>query len=755
MWREYCVLLVLTIYVAVAPSLADEWQNYDSPGWREVSYASLGPEGSIWTQGGATNVANLVRCRYLGGEVSWRHYGRYNSVVTPEFVNCIYADLNGVWTGTYEGLVLFSGYDTRTYTTDNSALADNSVRRICGDGEGGIWVATYRGLNRFNDGIWTTFTSGSTILPGELGYCVMDYDRNSGLLALTAGTSEHLGLYVYDGDEWYSWSSDDSELVVDLPQDLAFDHDGRLWIAFGEDGGLQSFDGVNWTQYTQENSGLPISSVSDIAVSPDGEIYVVCKSVCKFVNGRWVILPITTHSADPWFQGLVFDMEGALWVFSSEGHIRLHEGLKELHYPTTMGLIDASAHNRIVCSRFSDAVWIAGYGLCRFQGGSWDAWTQDNSALESTVIRDIEEAPDASIWVLNGYSLDRFDGREWTNFSRGIGYFHPDCHAQDLVIDDDYVVYVATSDGLLRFDWECWTKFPTPDGRGLDAIAVDKASGTLYAIGQLFKLHTFVNQEWQETTELDSQFYVCSLAVDRDGVVWGTADRLDPYYGAFSFDGETVQYYRSSNGGIRYGPVKQVAVDEDNVKWFAINSEELPGGGICSFDGTVWTTYTCQNSGLVQKWDDWTPAFLSVACDDNGNKWFGSRHFGVSRLSNIGMPDPLPSVQLFLNQPEYQVGDFMDVLLSETNLAGNSWDVNLLIAVMLPDGSLYYFPHWTTASIAFMFQQIRPGMKTEPEAFFGIEVGDWLPKGEYTWFAGLADQDGIVGHIASAQFQLQ
>ena len=337
MRRVHSVLLVVIICAAAAPSFADEWRNYDSPGWQNVWCASLGPDGSIWTQGGATDVANLVRCRYLGGEVSWRHFGRYNSVVTPEFVNCIYADFSGLWIGTYESLLLFSGYDTRTYTSDSSPLTDGSVRSICGDGEGGVWVATSSGLNHFNDGIWTTFTSESTVLPGELRNCVMDYDAASGLLALSAGTSEHLGLYIYNGDEWYSWSSDDSDLVAGSPEDLAFDHDGRLWIAFYEKG-IQSFDGFSWAHYTSDNSGLPAVTVSDIAISPDGEIYVVCKSVCKFLNGRWVILPITTRSADPSFDGLLFDAQGALWVFSNEGHIRLYQGVKTLHYPTTMGL---------------------------------------------------------------------------------------------------------------------------------------------------------------------------------------------------------------------------------------------------------------------------------------------------------------------------------------------------------------------------------------------------------------------------------
>lgn len=751
MLRPHIISLLLVACVFAGMSFADEWRNYDSPGWSQVWCASLGPDGSIWTQGGSTNVANLVRSRYLGGEMFWRHYGRYNSVVTPEFVNCIHADLSGLWIGTSGGLTLFSGYDTKTFTTENSPLVSNSIKSICTDGEGGIWVATRSGLSHLNGGLWETFTSESTILPGVLRNCVMDFDADSGLLGLAQGTEGSSSLYISDGDNWLSWSSDDSGLVAASPKDLAFDHNGRLWIAL-EENGIQSFDGASWVHYTDENSGLPMNNISDIAISPDGELYVVCKSVCKFVNGRWVILPISTHSQDPYFQRLLFDAEGALWVFSQEGYIRLKGGLRTLHYPTTLGLISAREHNRIVCSRFSDTVWVAGNGLCRFRGGSWNAWTTDNSALENATIQDIEEAPDGSVWVLNGGdSLDRFDERDWTNFSRGIGYFHSDCHAKDVLIDENYMVYVATADGLLRFDWQSWTKFPTPDA--LDAIAKDEASETLYAAAHK-NLYIFADEQWQQTIEITDQFYVCSLAVDHDGVVWGTAD-IEPNCGAFSFDGHTIRYYNSENCGIRQGPVRQVAVDEHNVKWFAIYSDKLPGGGICSFDGLNWTTYTCQNSGLVQKWEDWTPQFASVACDDKGHKWFGSTGFGVSRLSDIGMPDPLPSVQVFLNQPEYRVGDFMEASLIESNLASDTWDVHLSIAIMVPDGSLFYFPHWTTLPDVFMFQTLRPGTHTDPEPFFGLQVGDWLMKGQYYWFAGLSHDGAVLGQIAIAPFWLE
>ncbi|MBN2209032.1 MAG: hypothetical protein JW759_07025 [Candidatus Coatesbacteria bacterium] len=764
MTRVWIVILFFAL-AAAALCRADEWHNYDGLGWRSVRCAALGPDGSIWTEGaGGTDAGSLLRSLYVDGQVQWRHYGRYNSVVTPELVKCLWPDSNGLWIGTYDGLTLFSGYYTTTYTTANSGLVNNCILNVCGDEEGGLWVLTYGGVCNLRDGLWTSFTSESTILPGALNRRPMAYDVNSHLLALTAGSSEgedkELSLYVYDGREWFSWSSEDSGLVAGDTTALAFDHDGRLWISFGNNG-IESFDGVEWRHWTSENSGLPSDNIGDIAISPDGQIYVASTSVCRLVNGRWVILPIPMLTANPWFSQLLFDSHGALWVFSSEGYIRLDLGMTAFYYPTTLGLIDAVEYTKIVCSRFSDRVWVAGGDLCRFENDTWDAWTPDNSAVEGTGIRDIEEAPDGSLWVLGADWLDRFDGQGWTSFSRGIGYFHPDCEAKDLAIGQDYTVWVATIDGLLSFDWESWSKFPLPENpEGFDvwlqALALDASSGTVWA-GGIGTLYSFDNGEWR-TFPLEPKYVnVSTVTVDHDGVVWGGVWLgSPPTRGAFSFDGQTVEYYHSSDSGILDGKVSQVAVDEENRKWFAIDNEHVPGGGISCFDGVVWANYTCHNSGLVRKWADWTPAFVSVACDDNGDKWFGSRYFGVSRLRNVGTPDPTPSVQILLNQSSYRVGDLMKASLTQSNLARGDWEVNLLIAVMLPDGSLYYFPDWTSMQRIFMFQSLRPGTRTEPESFFEIEIGDWLPKGEYVWFAGLADQTGsIVGGIAGASFRIE
>lgn len=755
MRKAVVCLAVLALFGFGAMAFGDEWLNFDAPGWLSVRSAALAPDGSIWTWGGKSPAGRLVQSRLVDGEMVWRHYGRYNSVVTPGLITTIYADMQGLWIGTWDGLVLFSGLYSSIYTAENSPLPSNFVSAIVGDGEGGIWVGTGSGVCHFKEGVWSTFTSESTILPGQLVDLAMAYDAERQLLAITCGGADGLSLYAYQGQSWYSWSSESSPLIAASVTDMLFDNEGRLWIAYEEDG-IQTFDGAIWTHYTSRNSGLAFDTVSDLALSPDKEVYAVCGGVVRFSDGRWVAVPITTVSAQTVFYRLLFDAGGDLWVFTSEGYIRVSGGMKTLYYPTNLGLVDAEEHHKIVCSRFTSAVWIAGLGggLCRFQDGSWETWTLDNSPLESASIIDIAEAPDASIWVLSGeYSLDRYDGEGWTNFSRGVGYFS-DCGARALLIDGDYNVWVGVDGGVLMFDGKLWTKLPLPEPNPVFSLAVDEDSGAVWA-GAVGKVYRLAGEEW-ETHSLESGFVVCSLAVDAQGTLWGACwETTDPQTrpGAFSLEGTAVHYYRTDNSGILGNRARQVAVDSNDVKWFAIDLDsELPGGGISSFDGARWTNYTCANSGLVQKWGEWTPDFVSVACDDNGDKWFGSRYFGVSRLSKIGLPDPLPSIQLFTNKPAYKTGDLLRAAIVESNLSGKTWEVNLLVAIALPDGSLFYLPNLTPGPWVFMFQSIRPGTQTQPENFFEAVIPSWMPKGQYAWFAAFSNESGIIGKIASAWF---
>nr|HDM59297.1 hypothetical protein [Bacillota bacterium] len=73
---------------------------------------------------------------------------------------------------------------------------------------------------------------------------------------------------------------------------------------------------------------------------------------------------------------------------------------------------------------------------------------------------------------------------------------------------------------------------------------------------------------------------------------------------------------------------------------------------------------------------------------------------------------------------------------------------------MPPDGSVFFFPEWTTSASVFMSQLLLPGTLTQPMEFFQLRISELLPRGQYTWFAALADEKDIIGTISAASFTI-
>ena len=66
----------------------------------------------------------------------------------------MYQDENGyMWIGTYDGLNLYNGKDTRVFhfEPDNkNTLCSNIINKIMYGGDGYLWISTSMGLNRFS-----------------------------------------------------------------------------------------------------------------------------------------------------------------------------------------------------------------------------------------------------------------------------------------------------------------------------------------------------------------------------------------------------------------------------------------------------------------------------------------------------------------------------------------------------------------------------------------------------------------------------
>ena len=782
--------LLLFFLVNVAAVLccqcsADEWRSWTAPGWASVDEVALGPDGAFWLHGGTSEMSGLLKATVRGGVVSFRHLSPFNSLCVPGKIYDIHCDLNGLWLATNEGLVHYQGIYSVFYTPDNSPLPVKKVVKLCPGPEGSIWVGTNESIHLLKDGIWVDFTTTSTVVPKleHVSLCSMAFDQQRDILVYMsrgyASGEQYESLYILylETRQWTHISFDDIDFLKGKTVgDMLFDTDGKLWLAVGY--GVDSFDGVEWTCYSSENSGIPdTASVIKLALSSEGELYALCGGfsggVCQFIDGQWVMLPVHTPHFNTYFENMLIDSEDALWVFTNHGYLRLDSDSSTLYSLPTNSLCDAEAYERIVPSRVSDAVWVMGdgVGISRLKDGAWQSWTPDNSGLASYLVHDIAEGPDGALWVLSAYprydhsepdqlTLQRFHGTDWTNFSNGVSYFAPrstNYATGRLVVDPDNNVWVGLRGFVLKFDGVHWRKVPLPEEQQLSPVysmAFDELTGNL-AVGSFGSFCVLGDNGWT-TVPLDPNDKVDSLAYDHDGVLWGVIRNIRGVpHNAFSYDGTMLSIYNSELTGVEMKYTCCVAVDADNVKWFGRYEHGLKkGGGAITFDGTDWRELNSQNFGFMQTFDGDNACICSIAFAPNGDAWFGSPYYGVSRLSNRGQPDPLPTIQVFLDKPEYEPGDTMSASLVESNLGGTRWVVNVIIALMPPDGSLLFFPEWTTSASVFMSQLLLPGTLTQPMEFFQLRISELLPRGQYTWFAALADEKNIIGTISAASFTI-
>ncbi len=185
-----------------------------------------------------------------------------------------------------------------------------------------------------------------------------------------------------------------------------------------------------------------------------------------------------------------------------------------------------------------------------------------------------------------------------------------------LIKENTGAIWIGTDDdGIIRYDGSSWIRYTEEDGL--------PRSQARYG------------------------------AFDQDNVLW-----VGSSLGATSFDGKSWTSYLPENSGLSGKTVRDVAVDADNVKWFATSE-------LNRFDGVTWeTVYTPSETqmrvsaiafdhegimwvgtgnGVVsydgESWNDYPPedsevgpmSVLSIACDQKNVIWFAG-YGGIVRF---------------------------------------------------------------------------------------------------------------------------
>lgn len=234
------------------------WTNYTiSQGLAHSSVLSLaiddsGDETYLWigTEGG------INRATITGsGLESFMDFTKSDTDLPSNVIQTIIIDSQGLkWFGTDQGIALYNGNQWRTFSTSSSPpLAHNNITAIGHDSTGRRYIGTLGGgVSRLHSEGFDAITAAS---PYDAGWSGLDTDTIWSAIAYIVedrksnqwyGTQQ--GASFHDSTKtkwnWETYNSKDDELVDDLVNVVARDHEDRIWM--GTAAGISVLKDTTW-----------------------------------------------------------------------------------------------------------------------------------------------------------------------------------------------------------------------------------------------------------------------------------------------------------------------------------------------------------------------------------------------------------------------------------------------------------------------------------------------------------------------------
>jgi ligand-binding sensor domain-containing protein len=282
-------------------------------------------------------------------------------------------------------------------------------------------------------------------------------------------------------------------------------------------------------------------------------------------------------------------------------------------------------------------VWAGSWtdGAHKYDGVAWVTYDASNSDLMGDQIECFAVEQDSIMWIANHTSstggVSRYDGTAWTNYNpgnSGIG----DHRIYSISISGDDKYFGTGILGVSKFDGASWSFYATsnePHCNYITSIDRDNA-GSIY-FGTMFYGVAVLNAgTWSYYYSGNSGLgddYVNCVYVDPTGTLWvGTQ-----YSGAYKYDGMSWTNYNTSNSGLLGDIILSITMDSLGNLWLGTAGWDGPGGqngALAKFDGSTWTNYYLENSGLID--DDG----LTVTVDHGDTVWVGTEE-GVSKFNQF------------------------------------------------------------------------------------------------------------------------
>jgi diguanylate cyclase (GGDEF)-like protein len=378
---------------------------------------------------------------------------------------------------------------------------------------------------------------------------------------------------------------------------LTADARGRLYVSTLT--GVVIFDGLR-SSVLDGRHGLPGETVSPMLLDRNDTLWLGMAGaglVRRLGHGEWSSWRKENGLVHNSVWAIHRDSEGKIWVGTSAGLTLLNSsGTAVRSWSTLTGL---AADRVLAIAELPSGDVLVGtdpFGIAQFSASGRLVRTYGENQSPLGRISAMSLDHHGSLWVLAGKGVFRAEAVSKAGaYLRFQPMILPDLHAattfRDIAVTEDGVIWIASSQGLLRYADGRWRQFTTRDG----LAAMDLAS-----------------------------------VKERNGVVW-IAYRDALGMTRFTFDGKHLDSHPVTTAdGLSSDEIYALAFDHEGRLW-ASNDR-----GVDRLTDGHWQHFGVED-GLV--WDDTNGRALEV--DQNGDVWIGTSG-GMSRYTSPA----------FLNEPQ-------------------------------------------------------------------------------------------------------
>lgn len=424
-------------------------------------------EGAVWIAGRriirySPPASSARGIHGVGADGAWRIYTAEDGLIGGG--THLYQTRDGtMWALSTSKDVGVNRYDEGRWT--HFSLKDvggnNSSHSITETGDGAVWIGASSGyLHVHRNGVWTVYKASDVPIPEVRIVSLLE--ASDGALWI-AGRGEEAVRLDYRTGRWKTFKG--LKFQCDTP-------DGVQWF-LARDSSVVRYDpsaGVGqWARYGQED-GL-MGTPRRLFVTRDGAVWAVgsqdsVAATAHFEGDRWSLKmhPKLSWCINP--KAVCEASDGTLWLGGGGDPIRSRgqmagvlrfDGSAWTHYRPP----EVPFYPYGIGEAADGSIWVGGSSLHRFDGQSWEG-IQEPVALASGRWSDVVyTASDGDLWVGSRYyGAFQYDGKTWVHHDVRHGVVGG--RIQAILQTDDGSVWVATPNGVSRFDGRSWTTQTLP-----------------------------------------------------------------------------------------------------------------------------------------------------------------------------------------------------------------------------------------------------------------------------------------------------